>query len=269
MGTRTARADILTPVELGTAELVADPDRPRGWMLLIDGVPQSYVDTSRPALLRFAYVRRVAAVIDAIRPAGTAIDALHLGGGAWTLPRYVAATRPGSYQLIVERDRGLADLIAERLPMRPADDVEVVTGDARDVVEAAPDDDADLIIGDVYQGAVMPEHVTTVEFATEVARVLRPDGLYVVNVAGPPLRTFTRRLTATLRACFTAVAVVPAADTPGDRRSGNTVLVAAGTGRRIPVRALTTARPGETGRIAALHGAALDDYLDGARPLRD
>ena len=67
-------------------------------MLLIDGVPQSHVDLDDPGYLEFEYVRRLGHVIDLAAPAGQPLRVLHLGAGALTLARYVAATRPASRQ---------------------------------------------------------------------------------------------------------------------------------------------------------------------------
>jgi len=86
-------------------------------MLLIDGVPQSHVDLDDPRYLEFEYVRRLGHVIDTAAPATQPLHVLHLGAGALTLARYVAATRPGSEQLAVEIDAALVDLVRLRLPL--------------------------------------------------------------------------------------------------------------------------------------------------------
>ena len=87
-------------------------------MLLIDGVPQSHVDLDDPGYLDFEYVRRIGHVIDlAFAPAGAPLSVLHLGGGALTLPRYIAHTRPGSRQLVAELDDVLTALVRERLAL--------------------------------------------------------------------------------------------------------------------------------------------------------
>jgi hypothetical protein len=36
------------PVDFGTAELLQDLDSDDGWLLSVDGVPQSYVDRADP-----------------------------------------------------------------------------------------------------------------------------------------------------------------------------------------------------------------------------
>ena len=111
------------PVDSGTgaqggAELLRDADRPAAWVLLVDGVAQSHVDLDDPRYLDFEYVRRLGHVIDTAAPPGQQLRVLHLGAGALTLARYVAATRPGSAQLAVDADAALVDLVRRRLPVR-------------------------------------------------------------------------------------------------------------------------------------------------------
>ncbi|MET0136632.1 MAG: spermidine synthase-like protein, partial [Kibdelosporangium sp.] len=103
-------------VRFGTAELLRDLDRPGAWYLSVDGVAQSYVDLDDPTHLEFDYVRRIGDIIDCM-PGGP-LQALHIGGGACTLPRYVAATRPGSRQLVLDADGPLIELVRENLDLR-------------------------------------------------------------------------------------------------------------------------------------------------------
>ncbi|HEX5205144.1 MAG TPA: spermine synthase, partial [Actinoplanes sp.] len=104
MAQRRGQGRLVETVASGIAELIPDADRPAAYSLMLDGAPQSYVDLEDPTHLEFEYIRRMAAVIDLIAPAGAPVRALHLGGGALTLPRYIAATRPGSPQRVVEID---------------------------------------------------------------------------------------------------------------------------------------------------------------------
>ncbi|WP_420719536.1 spermidine synthase, partial [Streptomyces sp. NRRL S-481] len=107
-------------VDHGFAKLMPDIDRARAWLLTVDGAPQSYVDLDDPTHLEFEYARRLGHALDVVAEPGAALDVLHLGGGALTLPRYVAVTRPGSRQDVVEADRGLLELVAEHLPLPEA-----------------------------------------------------------------------------------------------------------------------------------------------------
>ena len=119
----------------GLAELVPDPDRPTAWTLLLDGAPQSHVDLADPTHLEFEYVRRMAAAIDLIAPPGQPLRVLHLGGGALTLPRYVAATRPGS-AAAGGRDRRPAGRVRPPgLPWDAEDQAAGTGGDAREALD--------------------------------------------------------------------------------------------------------------------------------------
>ena len=60
-------------------ELLADIDRPGGWLLLMDRIRQSYVDLDDPSYLDFEYVQAFADVIDAL-PAGP-LAVTHVGKG--------------------------------------------------------------------------------------------------------------------------------------------------------------------------------------------
>lgn len=249
-------------------DLAVDPTRSTGRILLADGVEQSYVDVADPAYLRFEYVRRMAAVADLAAPAGAPLDVLHLGGGALTLPRYVAATRPGSAQTVVERDPEVVALVARDLPPRPAG-VGVMVADAREAVAGAPAAAYDLVLADIYQAARMPPHVATVGFAAEVARVLRPDGIYLVNVTDLPPLVGTRVQAATLREVFAEVCAVADRRMLRGRRYGNVVLAATRAPGRLPVAQLVVRAPRDPVPGGVLHGPALDRFVAGARPRTD
>jgi spermidine synthase len=251
----------------GTAELLADADRPGAWELLVDGVPQSHVDLADPTHLEFEYVRRIGHVLDLAADDGAALDVVHLGGGALTLPRYVAVTRPGSRQRVVELDQALTDLVRGSLPLpRPAR-VRVRADDARAGLAALPDASADVVVVDVFAGARTPAHLTTVEFAADVARVLRPGGVTAWNVSdGPPLR-FVRAEAATLSAVFPHVALLAEPGTLRGRRFGNTVAVASDAG--LPVAGLTRRCAGDPMPSRVVAGAELTAFVGQAQPVHD
>jgi SAM-dependent methyltransferase len=216
--------DIQTTHSVVTIE--ADPARPSGRMLFLDGHESSYVDLADPTHLEFSYVRRIGDVLDLVRPTRQPIDVLHVGGGGFTLPRYVAATRPRSRQLVYEYDGGLVQVARQHLGLGPVGGLKVRVGDARRRIEQRPDASADVVIGDAFTGVMVPPHLVTLEFAAEVRRVLRPDGVYVLNVIDcPPLRV-SRAEAATLLAAFRSVALTADRDLLRERDAGNVVFVA-------------------------------------------
>jgi spermidine synthase len=216
-------------VTSGLAELVPDPDRSTAWTLLLDGAPQSHVDLADPTHLEFEYVRRMAAAIDLIAPPGQALRVLHLGGGAMTLPRYVAATRPGSAQRVIEIDGALVEFVRRALPWDPRTKLRVRVGDAREAVTGMRAGGYDVIVVDVFAGARTPAHLASVEFVREAARVLAPSGWLIANIAdGPPLN-YARAQVATIRAVLPQACLVADAAVLRGRRFGNVVVLAGRT----------------------------------------
>ncbi|MFI6257687.1 spermidine synthase [Micromonospora zamorensis] len=267
MGRKRAADRVVEQVDTGQAELVPDPDRAGSWTLLLDGAPQSHVDLTDPTHLEFEYVRRLAAALDLIAPAGEPLRVLHLGGGALTLPRYVSATRPGSTQRVSEVDGALVELVRQALPWPSDTRLRVRVEDARAVLTSTRDASYDVVVADVFAGARTPPHLTSVEYAAEVARVLRPAGWYLANLAdGPPLR-HARAQVATVRSVLPQACLVGDAAVLRGRRYGNLVLVA---GRVTPpVPELTRRAAGDwfPGRVVA--GDDLDRFAGGSQVVRD
>jgi spermidine synthase len=264
---RGAREGVVGEVDGGVAELVPDRDRARGWTLLIDGAPQSHVDLDDPAYLGFEYQRRLGHVIDLVAPPGRPVHAVHLGGGALTLARYVAATRPRSTQQVAERDAALVQLVRRELPLDPNARLRVRSVDARDGLAKVPDGWADLVIADVFSGARTPAHLTSGEFLTEVRRVVKADGLYAANIAdGPPLAHLRGQI-ATAAGVFPELALVADPTVLRGKRFGNAVLVA--SGRPLPVAELPRRAASDPHPARVEHGKALTDFTGGAIPVTD
>lgn len=279
--TRQARQELSTQVEGGTARLVPDPERARGWTLLLEGAPQSYVDLDDPAHLDFEYQRRLGHVVDAAAPRRAPLHVLHLGGGALSLARYVAATRPRSVQQVLERDVALTQWVRAALPLERGWRIRTRGADARAGLGRLPEGWADLVIGDVFSGARTPAHLTSTEFLDEVRRVLRPGGLYAANIAdgpgaspvagekGPVRRPLDhlRSQVATVRASFTRAGLLADPAVLRGRRFGNGILLA-GDGE-LPVAELTrlAATDPHPGRMVT--GEDLADFAGGAAPVTD
>jgi spermidine synthase len=258
---RVARAVITAEVDHGTAELVGDPDRPQGWTLLLNGTAQSHVDLDDPTHLEFEYVRRLGHVADLVAPPTAPLRVLHLGGGAWTLARYVAATRPGSAQRVVELDAGLVDLVASRLPADWSG-IEITVGDARAALATTPRGSVDLLVLDVFSGARTPAHLTSVEFVRAAAAVLAAGGVYAANVADGGSLAFARTQVAAVAAVFPEVAVLAVPQLLSGRRFGNLVLVASAA--PLPLDGLVRRMAGDAFPARVLSGPEVHRFIGGA-----
>ncbi|RCV53313.1 spermidine synthase [Marinitenerispora sediminis] len=248
-------------------EVLRDADRPDSWMLVVDGTPQSHVDLADPTYLDFEYVRRLGHVVDLLAPPGSAIDALHLGAGALTLARYVAATRPGSRQRAVDVDAAMVDRVRRELPWDRRAGIRVGIGDARAWLAGRRDAAADLVVADVFSGARTPAHLTSVEFLREAARALRPDGVYAANIGDGGTLRHTRAQVATARAVFPEVALVAEPAVLRGRRFGNLVLVAAA--RALPEEELARRAHRDPDMARLIGGSELVRFASGAAPVHD
>ncbi|MFF9161107.1 spermidine synthase [Streptomyces longwoodensis] len=253
--------------DFGVAKLMPDVDRERAWLLTVDGAPQSYVDLDEPTHLEFEYARRLGHVLDLAAEDGRPLDVLHLGGGALTLPRYLAATRPGSRQDVVEADRDLLDLVTEHLPLPPDAAIALHTADARAWLEAAPDDSADLLVADVFGGSRVPAHLTSLAYAREAERVLRADGVYLANLADTAPFAFLRSQLATFGELFEELVLVAEPAVLRGRRFGNAVLVAAHRPFDTAALARRTAADAFPARVE--HGPGVRRFTGDARPVTD
>lgn len=243
-------------------EFLADADRPGGWLLLIDRVRQSYVDLDDPTYLDFEYVQWFAEVLDALPPGPLAVT--HVGGGALTLARYLAVTRPGSAQIVLEPDAALIAQVRARLPLPRSARVRIRPVDGARGVSALRTAGADVVVLDAFAGGRVPAEVTTAEFLAEVGRVLRPAGVLLVNIADGQLR-YARRLLATVRAVLPEVLVWADPAVLKRRRFGN--LVIAASRAPLPVARLARAAAGAAFPQRVVSGAELAALVGGAAPL--
>lgn len=208
--------------------VIPDATDPSGRLLVLDNLWHAYVDLDDPAHLEFGYLRWFAAATASLAAAeGGGFRALHVGGGGFTFPRYLASIAPAGRHVILELDPAILALAREELGFRPDERMDVVLGDARLTIAGQPDDAFDLVVGDAFGGLSVPWHLTTAEFLAEVDRVLRPDGRYVMNLIDQQGLRFVRAEAATLRTRFEHVAVLGwAAVLASSTGPANVVLVA-------------------------------------------
>ncbi len=265
-GTVPTPCDVET--EYQCARIVADdPERPGGRLLLLNGARHSYVDLNDLTYLEFAYAQWLGEVVDSLAPAAEPVRALHLGGGGFTLPRYVATTRPGSYNRVLELDGGLVRLDQERLGVVPGPELSIVVGDARTSLTREPFGSYDLVIGDAFGHLAVPWHLTTREFVTDIRRVLRDGGVYALNVIDYPPHRLIRAELATIMDVFDHVALAaPEAALAG--RTGSNFLVIAST-QPLPVDVLRSAIAEVSRPASVLDGQSLADYRGDAMILTD
>lgn len=250
-----------------TVRIAMDADRPDGWMVLLDDVLASYVALDDPTHLEFEYTRWIADLVDEMAPAGP-LEVVHLGGAACSLPVYVEVSRPGSRQLIIDFDAALIDLMRTQFGIRSSRRFTLRTADALQAICELPDASADLIVRDAFSADLTPEHLRDERFAVEVARVLRPSGIYLANIGDRPGLPMTRELLRHTRTAFglrpieehnSRMAIISDPSVMRGRRYGNVV---AGLSRRpLPLDGWLDAVRRASLPARVTHGERLWAYL--------
>lgn len=244
------------------ARVEPDGARPAGRLLLLDDARHSYVDLDDPTHLEFPYTQWIADAIDGAAGPRAALDVVFIGGGGFTLPRWLAATHPGSRSRVLEVDGELVELARERLELRTSASLRVDVGDARTTLRKLPDASADVVVGDAFGNYAVPWHLATREWSTEVRRVLRPGGIYALNVIDFAPLSLLRAEAATLLETFPEVRLIVQPDAQSRPAGGNAVLLA--SDRPLPQGAGSDAEGAIT-----LARADVERFTAGAEPLRD
>jgi spermidine synthase len=250
-----------------------------GITVVVGGQPQSYVDPSDPGHLAFEYVQHLAAVITATQPEAPArLAVTHIGGAGLTLARWLEHTRPGSPQVVHEPDAALTQRVRQELPLRRGHRIRVRAKGGREGLGDLRDASADVVVIDAFVGGRVPAELMTMECLREVARVLRPGGLLLLNTADEPGLRHTARVLAGVIGVFGRavapprhitdhVALVAMHDVLKGRRFGNAVVAASAAPLDIEEMARQVARCAFP--TAVRSGAELARLVAGARPLTD
>ncbi len=201
-----------------------------GLILEVHGAEQSHVNLEDPWVIRHEYARRIAHVCDALWPELQPLTVLHLGAGALTLPRYVAATRPGSVQVAVDIEPGLLDAVVGAMPLPFGSNVDCVTDDARAALTRFRSEGRRFhaIILDVFAGVGhSPAHLACEAFYRECLNSLEADGVVLINVGDDDGQAFLHTQIAELTRAFgSAPLMLCDSRVHSDRVAGNTVLAA-------------------------------------------
>ena len=238
-----------------------------GRTLYLDTLRHSCVHLDDPTALDFSYAQIMADIIGTIGEGDQPLRALHIGGGGFTMPRYIEAVRPGSSSLVLELDPTLVRIAEAELGLVQTDRLRARVGDARLSLRDQPDGVHDLVIGDAFGGQAVPWHLTTSEFVTQVRSTLKPGGIYAVNLIDYPPLGFARAETATLQTVFDHVAVIAPQARLNKTEGGNFVLVA--SDEPIDVEGIEAANRQRGDDDAIATGPAVEQFVSSAAVLTD
>ena len=238
-----------------------------GRTLYLDTLRHSCVHLDDPTALDFSYAQIMADVITTLGDGTEPVRALHIGGGGFTMPRYLEAVRPGSNSLVLELDPTLVRIAEQDLGLRRSERLRVRVGDARVGLKEQPADHYDLVIGDAFGGQAVPWHLTTQQLVAQVEATLTDEGVYAVNLIDYPPLGFARAEAATLRTVFRNVAVIAPSERIDRQEGGNVVLVASNGPLDLEAIEAANRGRGDTDEVAT--GTRLERFIGDAPVLTD
>jgi hypothetical protein len=213
-------------------------------ILMLDRLIHSYVVLDDPRALDYGYEHAYANLTEAHAAGREEIDALFLGGGGYTFPRYVEAVYPHS-------------------------SIRSFNADARMfLTEWIDPKKYDFIYGDAFNDLTIPFHLTTVEFNRIIAARLKPDGVYLSNIIDKfEGGEFLKAEANALSVVFPYVYIFGRGEDflPFDR---NTYVLMASREPldRVKLDAITSSQD-PTSRTTALSEARMKEYLNSGRAL--
>ena len=249
------------------ALLVPDLAYERAFTLRVGRTDQSYVDLDDPLRLEFDYVQRLVDVLDSVAEREQRLRVIHVGGAGMTLPRYVAATRPSSAQIVLEPDTELTAFVRRNLPLPTRSGIKVRGTDGRRGIAGLRDGYADMVIIDAFVGARVPAELTTAEFLADARRALSDHGVIIINLTDRGPLCYARRVLAGVHLAFPHVLLCAESSTLKGRRFGNVIIAGGATPLPYTSIADRTGRPPFPYRV--LHGGRLRQLLAGSAPFSD
>ena len=150
-------------------------------VLVLDHLVHSFNDLRDPSYLHYGYLRMFDDVVRWKLREKAAPRLLFLGGGGYTLPRYIEASCPTCVIDVVEIDPAVTKVATDYLGVDARGRIHTINNDARWFVMNS-NQRYDAIFCDAFNDLSIPFHLTTKEFDTHVARLLDRGGFVAANV---------------------------------------------------------------------------------------
>jgi hypothetical protein len=151
--------------------------------LVLDHLVHSYTDLKDPLYLEYEYIRIYEEVVRWQASQRKSFKTLFIGGGGYTFPRFIEAKYPDAKIDVVEIDPEITRVVHQYLGISKDTKIRSFNEDGRwFVMNCKEQGTYDFIFGDAFNDLSIPYHLTTKEFASQLKRLLKPDGLLLANV---------------------------------------------------------------------------------------
>ncbi|HVO67520.1 MAG TPA: fused MFS/spermidine synthase [Syntrophales bacterium] len=151
--------------------------------LVLDHLIHSINDLNNPLYLDYEYIRIYEEFMRwRVKRAGS-LKTLFIGGGGYTLPRCLEIMYPMAEIDVVEIDPEITKVVYNYLGVPASTKIRTFNEDGRWFVMNCRDKEKyDFIVVDAFNDLSIPYHLTTKEFAQQMAELLKPDGILMANV---------------------------------------------------------------------------------------
>jgi MFS family permease len=175
-------------------------DRGESRTLRLDHLIHGYVFEGKPRALKYEYEQIYASIMERagamplpdpddsqavkVPGSGRPLRTLFIGGGSYTFPRYIQIAYPGSEVEVSEIDPAVTEAVHEAMYLPRDTPIRTIYGDARNTVDQLLErgEQFDFVYGDAFNDLSVPWHLTTYEFNQRVEKLLKPDGVYLINI---------------------------------------------------------------------------------------
>lgn len=172
-------------------------------------------------------------------------DALMIGGGGYSYPKYCVSHHPETTMDVVEIDEQITELAKEYFYLDDAlrdfnDRLKIINEDGKVFINTT-DKKYDAVLNDAFTGTTPTESLTTLETVERIHDILNPGGVYFSNIIGSRSGEYSKFLAAevnTISQVFDYVYIVPCGDMNNeeitDTTSTNNMVIACDTPLDIP-----------------------------------
>jgi spermidine synthase len=151
--------------------------------LVLDHLIHSINVYDDPFYLDYEYIRIYEELMRWRMNRSGTLKTLFIGGGGYTLPRCLELMYPAAEIDVVEIDPEITRVVHEYLGVPKNTRIRSFNEDGRwFVMNCTEQEKYDFIVGDAFNDLSIPYHLTTKEFALQMARLLKPDGILMANV---------------------------------------------------------------------------------------
>ena len=173
--------------------------------LFLDNLVHGAINTEQPDRLVLTYAQLATEFISESFVQGTPMSALVIGGGSYTLPRFLDEHFSADV-LVAEIDPSVTAVAAAEFSLPDTTSIETRNTDGRILVnELAASRKFDVVINDAFSEQATAFHLTTQEFHRTISAHLTQEGVYISNVIDGGDHQLVRSLLKTLRTTFTHV----------------------------------------------------------------